>query len=181
MQRIVMWVASTATIVTLLFGYRTSTQGRLDLTDADGAQSPVISASGNQTGSQVGSGAGANTDSGSDAGSASGTAANNADQGSGGTNAGRGSSSRVVTGESVYTRYGPVQVELTVKGTTITSIRMLSYPYTSPRDQQINTAALPILISETLDAQDANIDMVSGATYTSEGYRQSLQSALDQL
>lgn len=58
---------------------------------------------------------------------------------------------------------------------------MLAYPYNSPRDQQINSQALPILISETLDAQDANIDMVSGATYTSEGYRESLQSALDQI
>ena len=57
---------------------------------------------------------------------------------------------------------------------------MLQYPTGNGTDQQINSYALPILIQETMDAQSANIDMVSGATVTSDGYLQSLQSALDQ-
>ena len=48
------------------------------------------------------------------------------------------------------------------------------------RDEQINAYALPILVQATLDSQSANIDMVSGATYTSSGYLQSLQAALDE-
>jgi uncharacterized protein with FMN-binding domain len=182
MTRIVMWLASTATIVALLFGYKTSTQGALDLTTAEGVQSPAIS-SGSASDSQ---GSSAQAGSGSSGSSSSDSTQSNSSSGSdssGNNSSGSGSSSagRVLTGDSIFTRYGPVQVELTVKGATITEIRMLAYPYNSPRDQQINTQALPILISETLDAQSSNIDMVSGATYTSQGYVQSLQSALDQV
>ena len=54
------------------------------------------------------------------------------------------------------------------------------YPSGNPPTQEINSYALPVLIQETLDAQSAHIDMVSGATVTSVGYLQSLQSALDQ-
>jgi uncharacterized protein with FMN-binding domain len=54
------------------------------------------------------------------------------------------------------------------------------YPSGNGRDQQINSYALPILIKDTLDAQSANIDMITGATVTSAGYLQSLQGALDQ-
>ena len=57
---------------------------------------------------------------------------------------------------------------------------MPEYPNGNGRDQQINSYALPQLVSETLSAQSASIDMVSGATYTSQGYLQSLQSAIDQ-
>jgi uncharacterized protein with FMN-binding domain len=57
---------------------------------------------------------------------------------------------------------------------------MLDYPYENQKDQEINSRALPILIQETLDQQSADVDMVSGATVTSNGYRESLQSALDQ-
>ena len=55
-----------------------------------------------------------------------------------------------------------------------------SDPSGNPKDDQINSYALPVLIQETLNAQSAQIDMVSGATVTSGGYLQSLQSALDQ-
>ena len=57
---------------------------------------------------------------------------------------------------------------------------VLQYPSGNPKDQEINAYALPILVQETLDAQSADVDMVSGATVTSVGYAQSLQSALDQ-
>jgi uncharacterized protein with FMN-binding domain len=71
-------------------------------------------------------------------------------------------------------------VRITVAGGTVTDVTVVDYPRGNGRDQQINARALPILVQETLDAQSATIDMVSGATVTSEGYIGSLQSALDQ-
>ncbi|MEZ5185187.1 MAG: FMN-binding protein [Candidatus Nanopelagicales bacterium] len=85
-----------------------------------------------------------------------------------------------VTGSSAQTQWGPVQVQITVSGSQITDVQVLEYPSDNPKDQQINNYALPILVSETLDAQSADIDMVSGATVTSVGYLQSLQAALDE-
>jgi uncharacterized protein with FMN-binding domain len=73
-----------------------------------------------------------------------------------------------------------VQVQLTVAGGKITAVQVVQYPDSNGRDQEINAQALPILVKETLSAQSAKIDMVSGATYTSDGYLTSLQSALDQ-
>ena len=71
-------------------------------------------------------------------------------------------------------------MRLTVAGGTITAVDVVQYPHGNPRDAEINSYALPILIKETTDQQSAQIDMVSGATVTSTGYLQSLQSALDQ-
>ena len=90
------------------------------------------------------------------------------------------SAASTFTGSAVNTRYGPLQVSTTVKGSKITDVSVPQYPNSNERDLQINQQALPILIQETLDQQTANVDMVSGATYTSDGYRQSLQSALDE-
>jgi uncharacterized protein with FMN-binding domain len=85
-----------------------------------------------------------------------------------------------VTGPSVATEWGPVQVEITVAGSQVTDVQVLQHPNSNPKDQQINAYALPILVDETLQAQDADIQMVSGATVTSVGYVQSLQAALDE-
>jgi uncharacterized protein with FMN-binding domain len=85
-----------------------------------------------------------------------------------------------VTGDAADTRWGPVQVQLTVAGGTITAVSVVEYPDNNGKDKQINARALPILVRETLKAQSADIDMVSGATVTSDGYVESLQSALDQ-
>ncbi|KPI30620.1 MULTISPECIES: FMN-binding protein [unclassified Streptomyces] len=84
-----------------------------------------------------------------------------------------------LTGDSVQTRWGPVQVRVTLKGGKLTDVTAVTYPQENPRDQQINAYAIPQLTREALTAQSADIDTVSGATYTSDGYRQSLQSALD--
>jgi uncharacterized protein with FMN-binding domain len=89
--------------------------------------------------------------------------------------------SRTVEGNAVDTQYGPVQVKLTVKGTTIESVRAIELPFDNPQSQQISTQAEPLLRSEALQAQSAQIDVVSGATYTSEGYASSLQSAMDKV
>ncbi|MFF6803729.1 FMN-binding protein [Streptomyces sp. NPDC012616] len=86
---------------------------------------------------------------------------------------------RTLTGDSVQTRWGPVQVRITLKDGRLTDVTAVSYPQENPRDQQINSYAVPQLTREALTAQSADIDTVSGATYTSDGYRRSLQSALD--
>lgn len=85
-----------------------------------------------------------------------------------------------VTGAVAQTRWGPVQVRLTVAGGRITAVDVPQYPTGNGKDRQINAAALPVLTQETLSAQSADIDVVSGATVTSDGYLTSLQSALDQ-
>jgi uncharacterized protein with FMN-binding domain len=77
------------------------------------------------------------------------------------------------------TRYGNVQVEITVENGKVTAAKVLQVPWSNGRDQEINSYAVPILNQEAVDQQSANIDMVSGATYTSQGYAQSLQSAID--
>jgi hypothetical protein len=84
-----------------------------------------------------------------------------------------------VTGQVAQTAYGPVQVQLVVKSSKIVKVAVLQQPTNTIRDVQIGEFAFPRLISETLAAQDAKIDAVSGASYTSAGYIASLQSALD--
>lgn len=91
-----------------------------------------------------------------------------------------GSSSTSVTGQVAHTQWGPVQVQLDVSGSTITHVSILQYPNGNGRDVEIANYALPQLIQDTLDSQGHDVSMVSGATYTSQGYLQSLQSALDQ-
>ncbi|MGW3107321.1 FMN-binding protein, partial [Streptomyces sp. NPDC001100] len=99
--------------------------------------------------------------------------------GSSGSSGSTTTGTKTVTGDTVQTRWGPVQVKITVKNGKITDVTAVQYPSDNPRDQEINSYALPQLKSEALAAQSASIDTVSGATYTSDGYRQSLQSALD--
>ena len=86
---------------------------------------------------------------------------------------------KTVTGEAWPTIYGPVQVQVTVSGGKVTAVTATEYPEETPRDYQINSYAIPQLNSEATAAGSASIDSVSGATYTSQGYIGSLQSALD--
>lgn len=89
--------------------------------------------------------------------------------------------SKTVIGAVVQTQYGPVQVKITVTSGKVTAATAVQYPNGDPRSQQINAYAVPILQRETVGISSASsVDMVSGATYTSNGYLQSLQSALDQ-
>ena len=87
---------------------------------------------------------------------------------------------RSVTGTAIDTPYGPVQLRVQLLGTRIVRITPVQLPSGQSRDDEINGYAVPILTSEALRAQSARIDTVSGATYTSDGYAQSLQSALDE-
>jgi uncharacterized protein with FMN-binding domain len=98
---------------------------------------------------------------------------------SGSTSSTSSAAPTTVAGNVVQTIYGPVQVAITVTNRRITAARVPVYPNGSPRDQQINSYALPQLIQETVAADSATISAVSGASYTSQGYISSLQSAID--
>ena len=127
-RRISLWFLSTVAVVTLLFGYHTSTSGPAPVV------TPAVAPAGGST----------------------------------------------VTGAVAQTRWGPVQVRLTLADGKITAVDVVQYPDGNGRDREINADALPVLVQETISAQSADVDMVSGATVTSTGYLQSLQSALDQ-
>ena len=81
-------------------------------------------------------------------------------------------------GATSQTRYGPVQVQITVSNGKITAAKALQYPNGDYRSADISNQAIPYLVSQTLAAQSANISGVGGASYTSYGWYQSLQSAL---
>jgi hypothetical protein len=101
----------------------------------------------------------------------------------GGSDAGGGTGTAgatIVTGAAASTIYGPVQVQIMVKGGKVTAAKAVEYPQDTPRDSQINAFAIPVLDREAVSVGSDKIDMVSGATYTSRGYLTSLQNALDQ-
>jgi uncharacterized protein with FMN-binding domain len=157
MRRISLWVLSTLSALVLLFAYSTSTSGP----QATSAPSSIYSSSASSSGSATGSSA--------------------PSKGSGTSSSGSSASgTKTVTGSVADTRWGPVQVELKVSNAKITKVSVIQYPNGNGKDDEINSQALPILTKETIDSQSANIDMVSGATVTSGGYLQSLQSAIDQ-
>jgi uncharacterized protein with FMN-binding domain len=88
---------------------------------------------------------------------------------------------RTATGDAIPTRYGDVQVRVGVKAGKIVDVQAVQLTADDPRSVEISAAAAPTLRQEALSRQSAAIDAVSGATFTSEGYAQSLQSALDKL
>jgi uncharacterized protein with FMN-binding domain len=96
-----------------------------------------------------------------------------------GKQASAGPKTRTVSGDTIQTRFGPVQIQLTLTDGKITKVTALQLPSDRQRDVEIDDFAVPQLTQETLSAQSARIDSVSGATYTSDGYIRSLQSALD--
>ncbi|HET7477435.1 MAG TPA: FMN-binding protein [Dermatophilaceae bacterium] len=155
MRRIALALLSTITTVVLLFSYHTSTNR------GTGTAAAVVQqqASGAQSGTAQ-----------------SGTAQSGAAQ----SGSQQQPQTKTYTGDVVQTRWGPVQVELTVTGGRVTAADAVQYPDGNRRDAEINSYALPILSQQVLDRQSAQVDTVSGATVTSDGYRQSLQSAIDQ-
>jgi uncharacterized protein with FMN-binding domain len=98
--------------------------------------------------------------------------------GNGGT--GQSTAARVITGAVGNTPYGPMQVAITVASKKITKVTVLQQTNDGGTSQSIDAMAIPQLTQEALAAQSANINAVSGASYTSAGYKQSLQSAIDQ-
>lgn len=161
MRRIALWFSSTIAALVLLFGYHTSTAGVT--ATATTTQQPIggsLPPTTTSPATEPESGTSTQTESSSD-----GTDAANA---------------QTVTGDVIETQWGPVQVQITTSGSQITAVDVVQYPTGNGRDVEINNYALPVLVDETLAAQSADIDMVSGATVTSGGYLGSLQSALDQ-
>lgn len=88
--------------------------------------------------------------------------------------------SKTYKGDAVDTGFGPIQATVTVLGTEITSITAVQQS-TDGKSQQISSFALPQLQQAAVTAQSASVDGVSGASYTSDGFKQSLQSALTQI
>ena len=85
---------------------------------------------------------------------------------------------KTVTGPSTNTAYGPVQVSVNVKGGKLVSVSTPVYPKETPKSTQINNKAIPKLQKAAVKKQSANITNISGATYTTKGFKKSLQAAL---
>ncbi|HEV3461959.1 MAG TPA: FMN-binding protein [Candidatus Dormibacteraeota bacterium] len=84
------------------------------------------------------------------------------------------------TGQDFPNQFGDTQVKITIAGGRITDVQAVQLPFDRPRSAEISQYASPRLHDEVLQAQSAQIDSLSGATYTSDSYAQSVQSALDQ-
>lgn len=152
MRRIAVAVMGTITGLVMLFSYHTSTNSG---TAVAGGGSTGSTGGTDDTGASGGTGSTGNTGSSSSGGSA-------------------------YTGDEVMTRWGAVQVQITMVDGKITKSEAVEYPTENPRDQEINAYAVPQLNQEVIQQQSGSIDAVSGATVTSDGYIQSLQSAIDQ-
>jgi uncharacterized protein with FMN-binding domain len=179
MKKIVIALMGTVSGLVLLFSYHTSMGDSTDPADAAGAtgaggtNGPSPSGTNGSTPSAQESDDQQDSDA-SEAGKSTSDSSSNSSNSSGSLAAG------TWTGQAVSTRWGDVQVQIKVKDGRIKAAQTLKYPNDNPKDVQINSYALPILQQQTVERQSAELDGVSGATVTSEGYVRSLQSAIDQ-
>ncbi|MCQ9164212.1 FMN-binding protein [Arthrobacter sp. STN4] len=97
------------------------------------------------------------------------------------TGTGKGSPVTTITGDPESTPYGNVQVAVSFAGKKITGVTVLQVPTSGNYDQQVAQVVPPTLLQEVLTSQSAKVDTVSGGTYTSTGYLQSVQSAIDKV
>jgi uncharacterized protein with FMN-binding domain len=171
LRRITLWFLSTVAAVVLMFTYRTSTSGPSGSGTQIAANAPGVVSTGDPgaTGDPAAAGSPAT------ASPAAGSPATGSPA-AGGT---QSTKDAVVNGTVSRTRWGPVQVRVRIAAGRISDVSVLQQPNGNRTDQEINSYALPQLRQQTLQSQSGNIDGVSGATVTSDGYRQSLQSALD--
>jgi uncharacterized protein with FMN-binding domain len=86
---------------------------------------------------------------------------------------------RTVNGDVFSNQYGDVQVAVVLNGTQIVDVKALQMPFDRSRSRDISNQAAPLLHDEVIAAQSAQIDTIGGATYTSDSYARSLQSAID--
>ena len=191
MRRLTLTGAGTATALVLLFSYRTSTGD--SGTDTAQAVGPAQVISGNTPGEPSTSADPAGTSEGSapatqrptsskvapPAATADTPPTTTADTPTTTVSSTASNATITVDGAQEMTRYGVVQVQVTIAGGRITDVSTLQYPDRESRDVEINSYAIPQLRAEVIAAQSAKVDAVSGATYTSEGYLASLQAALD--
>ena len=173
MRKIVTAIMGTISGLVLLFSYHTSTATRAATVAATATEDSQSAATTPNAAESQGS------SSSSSSGSSSGSTESEPSSSAQATESTAGVSG-TFTGDAVQTRYGAVQVEITVQDGVITSSAAIQYPNRDRHDQQINSYAVPVLNAEAVDAQSAHIDAVSGATYTSVGYVRSLQSAIDE-
>jgi uncharacterized protein with FMN-binding domain len=131
------------------------------------SRAPAVSGTGTGT-STGGSTSGSGTSGGSSSGSTGSTASNGA------------AKDGTFNGSTAQTPFGPMQVAAVISGGKLTDVKVLQRTNQGGRSVQISNQADPMLRSEVLQAQSAKVSTIGGATYTSEGYLQSLQSALDQ-
>jgi uncharacterized protein with FMN-binding domain len=171
-MRLLIALASTAAGLAALLSFKTNgAAGGAEAAQATGTQGSSTSASSAGGTGSLGTASTGTASSGSGAGSASAASRQ-------GTASSAGL--RTITGAVDNTQYGPMQVQVMLAGREITGVKVLQQTNTGSLSQQIDANAIPQLTKETLAAQSARIDAVSGASYTSAGYIKSLQSALDQ-
>jgi uncharacterized protein with FMN-binding domain len=143
-------IVATALAVVLLFSFKTPAQSRPRTPAADVSQGATPSPSPSDSGASPS------------------------------PSVGSGFKDGTYTGQDVFTQFGDVQVKVTIAGGRITDVQPLQMPFEKQRSAEITQFAGPQLHDEVLQAQSAQIDTLSGATYTSEAYAQSVQAALDQ-
>jgi uncharacterized protein with FMN-binding domain len=179
MKKIIYAVLATISGLVLIFSYRTSLDAVQPMAVTDPAASTDTTTTTTPSTTTTDD---ESSESSSDDESTEGSTSGSSGSTSSGTTAttASGMTDGTYTGGAANTRYGPVQVQITVSGGVIADVQVIDYPNSNREDQRINGRALPTLVSETTQAQSSQIDMVSGATYTSQGYIASLQSAIDQ-
>jgi uncharacterized protein with FMN-binding domain len=176
MRRITFAIVSTISAVVLLFSYKTSRGPEVveaASTNTGGAQAGIVQPPAKPNPPQSTPPAGADPN----------TGQNQQNQGQNQQNQGQNQQNQpqdvTVNGKAVQTEQGPVQVQVKIAGGRIVDIAALQKPSGDQRHDEISAFSIPKLRDQALAAQSAQIDGVSGATATSGGYRQSLQSALD--
>jgi uncharacterized protein with FMN-binding domain len=173
--------AALASAAILLVGW----QAGAHVAESNASAVTTSAAGGNTAGTAGGTASGT----GSTANGTTGSSASGSSSGAGaGSSSSTGSSSTLgatakaggtYAGTAVETRFGTVQVQVTIKAGVITDVTALHLTDQEQRSVQISARAAPLLRSEVLSAQSANVQTIGGATYTSEAYLTSLQAALD--
>ena len=164
MRRVVLALGGTIAGLVMLLSFRTH-MGTTAAAGVSGSAGPA------GTPGTSAAGSGRSGSSGSPAGGAAAVASAPVSAGSG--------TGTAVSGDVISTGYGPTQVQITLNAGKIVKVTVLQHTDDGVNSQMIDGRALPLLNNETLTAQSAKINAVSGASYTSAGYIKSLQSALD--
>ena len=168
MKRMPIVLAATAAGLATVLGFHTQKMNSNVLSGLSGASgagtTPTSSPSGAGSGTSPTTAAGSSTT-----------------PGSASTSTTTAAGTRTALGADVQYRYGELELQVTATGGRITNVQPAIDTAFDPRSSQVNSYAEPLLQSQTLQAQNANINGVSGATFTSQAYVQSLQAALDKL
>ena len=179
MRRRALLLASAASATVIVGGWQLGSLSAVTAPVADGAGTQAV---GSTTGSGGSTDAAASGSTDSAAGTGTGTATDTTAPSTTETDAATAAAASDGTwaGSTVSTRFGDVQVQVTISGGAVTDVTALQLTDHDNRSVQISNRAAPILRDEVLQAQSSSVSLVSGATYTSAAYLQSLQAALDE-